>query len=138
MHKKASHGKISCENIIERERHILNTLSFDIAVPTVLDCFDNYFTLIANKFSDLQTHKEAIKAEALRLMVTSMLNFWFTFEMKPTQLTLVIIKMAIWMVDDKLKINMLSEQLLEEIKQHQEYTKGKMNGIEKWLKESLD
>lgn len=111
-------------------------MQFDIAVPTVLDCFENYFTMFSEKFSDLKEHREAIKTEAINLMTVAMLNFRFTYEMKPSQLTLVIIKMAVNSVEAKLRISLLTDLLSEEIKQHHEYSKGKMNGIEKRLKES--
>lgn len=65
MHKKAAHGKISCEKIIQRERDILNRLSFEIAIPTVLDCFDNFFSIFSDKCSELKAHEEGIKAEAI-------------------------------------------------------------------------
>jgi hypothetical protein len=65
MHKKAAHGKISCEKIVSREMDILNCLSFEIAIPTVLDCFDNYFSIFADKFPDLKPQHAGIKAEAI-------------------------------------------------------------------------
>lgn len=58
--------------------------------------------------------------------------------MKPTQLTLVIIKMAIKSVSDKLKLSLLTPQVLHEIKELTVYTQGRMNGIEKRLKESME
>jgi len=39
--------------------------------------------------------------------------------------------MAIKSVSEKLKLSLLSKQLLDEIKENTEYTNGRMNGIEK-------
>jgi len=42
MHKKAAHGKISEKTIRARERDILITLEFELNVPSLYDCVENY------------------------------------------------------------------------------------------------
>lgn len=137
MHKKAAHGKISCESIIERERVILNTIGFNVAIPTVYTCFETYLSYFSESFDMVKEHNDEVREEAIRLMTVAMLNFRFTFEMKPTQLTLVILKMSLKFVEDKHKLTLLSDDLKDQIQSQTLYTKGKMNGIEKRLHESF-
>lgn len=48
LHKKASHGKISEKLIRERERDVLITLKFEIAVPSIYDCMENFLEMVAH------------------------------------------------------------------------------------------
>jgi len=84
MHRKASHGKVGIKNIIEREKEILNTLRFEVAVPTVNECSEKFLSMICYKFPKMKIHREQIHLNSIELMKTAMLNYRFCFEMKPT------------------------------------------------------
>jgi hypothetical protein len=99
MHRKASHGKVTQREIIERERDILNTLKFEVAIPTILDCSENLLSMLSMKYPLVKENKDEIKKHSLALMKEAVLNYRFCFEMKPTQLALVILKMSIKMCE---------------------------------------
>lgn len=110
---------------------ILNTLKFEIACPTAFECFENFLSFFCQKFSELKEFKEDIKEEGLKILEAAMLNFRFTFEMKPTQLALVVLKLAITLAEEKLEKSLFTDKLKEECLKYTEYSKGRMTGIEK-------
>jgi len=67
-------------------------------------------------------------SKSLTFLESAAMNFRFCFEMKPSQVVISAIKLSIKMTDE----------IKEELKSLQEYSNGRMNGIEKRLLEIVD
>ena len=131
MQRKASHGKIAAEAILARELDIMNTLKFRIAIPTLKDCVDNFLT--ACESDSVKAVRARVDAECERFMANALLNFRFSFDMRPSQVALAVIRKALAAVEAETGSHILTSALVCKLEEHQVYSKGRMNGISKRL-----
>ena len=137
MHTKAAHGKISEKTIKKREINMMNTLKFRTTCPTLLDCVENFLEIMSMKNSTVRDFQEEIFEQCERYMDIACLNYRFSFDMRPSQVALAVIRLGIMTVETKLRITILDAEITLFLRAHYKYSKGKINGIEKRLKESL-
>jgi hypothetical protein len=133
MQRKASHGKITEATIKKREMDMLNTLKFKVACPSLKECVDSFLAVFSSQFRVIDSCKDSIASACERLMETATLNFRFSFEMKPTQLAICIIRLSVLSVESQNMLEILDDVVISEMRSHHIYSKGKMNGIEKRL-----
>jgi hypothetical protein len=134
MYRKASHGKISERQILAREMIILNTLKFKVASPTLMDCTDNLKTMLSLDSDAFKRGLPEVETHLDSLMETAALNFRFTFEMKPSQVALAIIKLACTRTE-KTGAFVMDPDFRASFATKQTYSKGRIQGIMRRLTE---
>ena len=139
MVRKASHGKIKAKTIVAREMEMLQTMKFKVGAPTVYEMVENFTRVLCLKHEalrkDIEGDSSKMMDAAKQLLDISALNYRFSFEMKPSQVAISIIKLACLGQKNSFGQEIFTEELQEDLISYFLYSKGRMNGIEKRLRE---
>lgn len=84
MQRKASHGKLTEKEIIDREMDVLNTLKFRISVPTAFECVTDFFSVLKHRNTKLSNIEKEVMERSEEYLYVAALNFRFSFQMKPS------------------------------------------------------
>ena len=118
---------------------MLKTLNFKLGAPSLKDCVETYMKVLGKSNPELREATEdddsKINAKCEELMQVAVLNYRFSFEMYPSQVAICIIKLACLGQTSPSGQDIFTENLATDLAKYYKYSKGRINGIEKRLRE---
>ena len=115
MIKKVSHGKITQQLLLKRERKILMTLKFKLAKPSVWTFIENYCELFSGRFES-DDYKNNIKQLAIKIAKNGISDRRLSFTVLPSELALCCLIIAIKNYSKSLNRTILSNSFSKAIK----------------------